>query len=111
MHNGVPANELTGVTWRKSSFSAAGNCVEFAKLGRHGAVAVRNSRFPEGPALVYTRSEIDALIRGKKTGVWGASPAWGAPGSPGGGPVPLPPALRRVPRPQLVTRAGPLRAG
>jgi hypothetical protein len=68
MHNGVPANELTDVTWRKSSFSAAGNCVEFAKLGADGAVAVRNSRFPEGPALVYTRSEIDALIQGMKSG-------------------------------------------
>jgi len=68
MNNGVPANELTGVTWRKSSFSAAGNCVEFAKLGRDGAVAVRNSRFPQGPALVYTRSEIDALIQGMKSG-------------------------------------------
>jgi len=68
MHNGVPASELTGVTWRKSSFSAAGNCVEFAKLGRDGTVAVRNSRFPEGPALVYTRSEIEALIQGMKSG-------------------------------------------
>jgi hypothetical protein len=68
MHNGVPASELTGVTWRKSSFSAAGNCVEFAKLDGDGAVAVRNSRFPEGPALVYTRSEIDALIQGMKSG-------------------------------------------
>jgi hypothetical protein len=29
---------------------------------------VRNSRFPEGPALVYTRSEIDALIQGMKSG-------------------------------------------
>ena len=68
MHNGVPANELTGVTWRKSSFSAAGNCVEFAKLGHDGEVAVRNSRFPEGPALVYTRPEIEALIQGMKSG-------------------------------------------
>ena len=68
MYNGVPAGELTGVTWRKSSFSAAGNCVEFAKLGADGAVAVRNSRFPTGPALVYTRSEIEALIRGMKSG-------------------------------------------
>lgn len=68
MYNGVPANELTGVTWRKSSFSAAGNCVEFAELERGGAVAVRNSRFPDGPALVYTRPEIEALILGAKSG-------------------------------------------
>ena len=68
MNNGVPANQITGVTWRKSSRSAAGNCVEFAELERGGAVAVRNSRFPDGPALVYTRSEIEALILGVKDG-------------------------------------------
>jgi Domain of unknown function (DUF397) len=68
MQNGRPASELTGVTWRKSSFSAAGNCVEFAKLGHDGEVAVRNSRFPDGPALVYTRPEIEALIQGMKSG-------------------------------------------
>jgi len=73
MNNGVRANELTGVTWRKSIFSAAGNCVEFAKLD--GGVAVRNSRFPEGPALIYTRSEIEALIQGMKSGDFDALPA------------------------------------
>ncbi|MGZ4649547.1 MAG: DUF397 domain-containing protein [Kineosporiaceae bacterium] len=68
MYNGVPANELTGVQWRKSSRSGAGNCVEFAELAHGGAVAVRNSRHPDGPALVYTRSEIEALILGIKDG-------------------------------------------
>jgi hypothetical protein len=33
-----------------------------------GAVAVRNSRHPNGPALVYTRAEIEALILGAKDG-------------------------------------------
>ena len=68
MHNGVRASALTGVRWRKSARSGAGNCVEFAELSRGGAVAVRNSRFPDGPALVYTRSEIEALILGVKDG-------------------------------------------
>lgn len=68
MYNGVPANELTGVQWRKSGRSGAGNCVEFAELTHGGAVAVRNSRHPDGPALVYTRSEIEALILGIKDG-------------------------------------------
>jgi len=31
-------------------------------------VAVRNSRHPEGPALVYTRAEITAFVEGAKDG-------------------------------------------
>jgi hypothetical protein len=31
-------------------------------------VAVRNSRDPQGPALVYTRAEISALLAGAKDG-------------------------------------------
>jgi hypothetical protein len=33
-----------------------------------GDVAVRNSRFPDGPALIYTRAEIESLILGVKDG-------------------------------------------
>ncbi len=68
MYNGVRASDIHGARWRKSSRSAAGNCVEFAELAPHGPVAVRNSRFPDGPALVYTRAEIEALILGVKDG-------------------------------------------
>ncbi|MCF2436728.1 DUF397 domain-containing protein [Streptomyces thinghirensis] len=32
-----------------------------------GGVAVRNSRFPDGPALVYTRAEIEAMLLGVRT--------------------------------------------
>jgi hypothetical protein len=59
---------LTGVTWRKSSASnPSGNCVEMAALA-DGAVAVRNSRHPGGPALVYTRAEIAAFLTGVRNG-------------------------------------------
>jgi len=68
MDNGVRASALDGVHWRKSGRSGAGNCVELAELSHGGSVAVRNSRFPDGPALVYTRSEIEALILGVKDG-------------------------------------------
>ncbi|GAB6898508.1 DUF397 domain-containing protein [Kineosporia succinea] len=65
--NGMPA-ELINAEWKKSARSGAqGNCVEMAAL-QDGQVAVRNSRFPQGPALVYTRSEIEALILGAKDG-------------------------------------------
>ncbi|WP_055481766.1 DUF397 domain-containing protein [Sphaerimonospora sp. CA-214678] len=67
-YNGMPANDLTGVTWRKSAHSnSTGNCVELAELP-DGSVAVRNSRYPEGPALIYTRDEIRALVLGVKDG-------------------------------------------
>ncbi|GLW97042.1 DUF397 domain-containing protein [Microtetraspora sp. NBRC 16547] len=71
-YNGMPATDLTGVTWRKSVRSnSTGNCVELAELP-DGGVAVRNSRFPEGPALIYTRDEIRALVLGAKDGEFDA---------------------------------------
>jgi len=33
-----------------------------------GAIAVRNSRHPSGPALIYTRAEIEAFLAGAKNG-------------------------------------------
>ncbi|MEV5653034.1 DUF397 domain-containing protein [Nocardia sp. NPDC052254] len=59
---------LSDAAWRKSTFSnPSGNCVELADLS-NGLVAVRNSRDPEGAVLVYTRPEIDAFLRGAKSG-------------------------------------------
>ncbi|HEX8344028.1 MAG TPA: DUF397 domain-containing protein [Actinoplanes sp.] len=67
--NGVPATELRGVTWRKSRRSnPSGNCVECAVLPDDAGIAVRNSRDPEGPALIYTPAEIEAFILGVRDG-------------------------------------------
>lgn len=66
-YNGMPASELRGAQWQKSSFSGTSNCVEMALLPT-GEIAVRNSRDPGGPALVYTRAEIDSLLRGVRNG-------------------------------------------
>ncbi|MFJ2175883.1 DUF397 domain-containing protein [Streptomyces sp. NPDC087851] len=66
LENGVRADEITGVTWQKARASLNnGNCVEVAPLPG-GRVAVRNSRFPEGPALVFTEAEVAAFIEGAK---------------------------------------------
>lgn len=66
--NGMPADGIAGVTWRKSSRSGAvGNCVEIAQLP-DGDVAMRNSRFPGGPALVYRRQEVTAFLHAAKDG-------------------------------------------
>ncbi|MEU6343697.1 MULTISPECIES: DUF397 domain-containing protein [unclassified Streptomyces] len=66
--NGVPATDIDGAVWRKSRRSnPSGNCVELAPLP-DGGVAMRNSRHPGGPALVYTRAEIEAFLGGVKDG-------------------------------------------
>lgn len=66
--NGIQASRIEGVVWRKSRRSnPSGNCVELAELP-DGDIAVRNSRHPDGPALVCTRSELAVFLAGAKSG-------------------------------------------
>jgi hypothetical protein len=66
--NGSPADQLAPACWRKSRVSnPSGSCVEIAELPG-GAIAVRNSRHPSGPALIYTRAEVTAFLAGVKNG-------------------------------------------
>lgn len=62
------ASSLPTAHWRKSRYSGAiGNCVELAAL-EGDEIAMRNSRDPEGTALIYTREEIEAFVAGVKDG-------------------------------------------
>ncbi|MEV4704478.1 DUF397 domain-containing protein [Actinoplanes sp. NPDC049316] len=61
--------DLTGAQWHKSSRSSGngGDCVEVAG-NLPGVVAVRDSKAPDGPALVFTPGQWRAFITGVKTG-------------------------------------------
>ncbi len=66
-YNGMPADTVDA-RWHKSRHSNPnGSCIEVAAL-HDEAIAVRNSRYPDGPALVYTRDEMAAFIKGAKDG-------------------------------------------
>jgi hypothetical protein len=53
--------DLCRAQWRKASYSGnSGNCVEVADLGQ--AVAVRDSKDPEGAVLVVSREGWQAFI-------------------------------------------------
>ena len=60
-YNGIPAGRLS-IAWQKSARSnPSGNCVEMAALPEGQGIAVRNSRDPQGPALVYTMGRDDRV--------------------------------------------------
>ena len=54
------------LTWRKSTFSAEGNCVEVATA--NGRVFVRDSKDSAGQMLAFTSSEWEAFIAGAASG-------------------------------------------
>ncbi len=59
--------DLTAANWFKSSKSANnGQCVEVAFVD--GLVAVRDSKDPAGPALVFNQQEWAAFVAGVSAG-------------------------------------------
>ncbi|WP_329128858.1 DUF397 domain-containing protein [Streptomyces sp. NBC_01476] len=66
-----PSSALSGVTWRRSSHStAANNCVETARLAS-GPLAVRDSKDPSGPALLFAPDAWTAFVRALAAGALG----------------------------------------
>ncbi|MFF5209499.1 DUF397 domain-containing protein [Streptosporangium sp. NPDC000396] len=64
--------DLSKADWRKSSQSGSGNnCVEVAD-NLPGIVAVRDSKDPQGPALIFPPDGWRAFIGGVKNGEFDA---------------------------------------
>ncbi|MEV0597610.1 DUF397 domain-containing protein [Nonomuraea cavernae] len=61
--------DLSNAVWRKSTYSSGngGQCVEVA-MNLPGVVAVRDSKDPDGPKLLFTRDEWKAFIGGVMDG-------------------------------------------
>jgi Domain of unknown function (DUF397) len=60
--------DLSRAKWLKSSRSGSNSddCVEVAFVDE--AIAVRDSKSPAGPALIFTAAEWDAFVGGAKDG-------------------------------------------
>ncbi|MFJ2649694.1 DUF397 domain-containing protein [Streptomyces sp. NPDC087420] len=64
--------DLSHAVWQKSSYSSAnGQCVEVAYVS--DVVAMRDSKNPIGPALIFTPGEFNAFICGVADGEFGRS--------------------------------------
>ncbi|WP_406312697.1 DUF397 domain-containing protein [Streptosporangium sp. NBC_01639] len=61
--------DLSAAIWRKSSRSSdnGGQCIEVAS-NLPGAVAVRDSKNPDGPALLFTPAEWRSFVGGIRAG-------------------------------------------
>nr|WP_066361212.1 DUF397 domain-containing protein [Herbidospora mongoliensis] len=58
---------MSDAVWQKSRYSNQGNCVEVARLAG-SLFALRNSRDPDGPVLIFTGAEWAAFSHGMKDG-------------------------------------------
>jgi hypothetical protein len=72
MTSHIESASAAGLEWVKSSFSGNnGDCVEVAALPE-GARALRDSKNPDGPALVFPAAEFTAFLSGVAAGEFNA---------------------------------------
>lgn len=65
--------DLSNAAWRKSSYSSASsdNCVEVAD-GFAGLVPVRDSKDPDGPALLFSSAAFSSFVEAANRGEFGS---------------------------------------
>jgi len=69
--NDMQATDLSGAVWRRSSHSGGDNgsqCVEVAMLANRAAL--RDSKIPAAPALVFLARTVTAFLAAAGAGVW-----------------------------------------
>jgi hypothetical protein len=69
--NDMQATDLSGAVWRRSSHSGGDNgsqCVEVAMLANRAAL--RDSKIPATPALVFPAGTVTAFLAAAGAGVW-----------------------------------------
>ncbi|MGW4897830.1 DUF397 domain-containing protein [Kitasatospora sp. NPDC004240] len=68
----MTAFDLTGARWVKSRHSGnGGNCVEVAPTALPGFLPVRDSKDPEGPALVFPATAWASFVSAVRSGEFG----------------------------------------
>jgi hypothetical protein len=69
--NDMQATDLSGAVWRRSSHSGGDNgsqCVEVAMFAHRAAL--RDSKIPATPALVFPAGTVTAFLAAAGAGVW-----------------------------------------
>ncbi|MBD0689509.1 DUF397 domain-containing protein [Streptomyces sp. CBMA123] len=67
----TPPADLSDAAWFKSSYSGnGGQCVEVAS-GFPGLIPVRDSKDPDGPALVFPAEAWESFVAGVRSGEFG----------------------------------------
>ncbi|MDX3075827.1 DUF397 domain-containing protein [Streptomyces sp. MI02-7b] len=70
--SGLTAPDLPGAAWRKSPYSGGNDsqCVEVATnlIASHGAVGIRDSKNPNGPALLIEPAAFTRFITAVRDG-------------------------------------------
>lgn len=62
----APSVNSHELAWRKATASGGGNCVEVAPA--RGAIAMRDSKNPEGAILLFDRSAWASFVTAVKSG-------------------------------------------
>lgn len=63
----LSGSERKNLAWHKAQSSTVnGQCVEIASAV--GKIAIRDSKDPDGPILVYTSAEFSAFLEGARNG-------------------------------------------